>query len=158
MYLLVFSPQLTLCLDINYVYSPSLNLFYDAELEEEYKDANAWPEDGVFVSDEIFLTFSGSAPEGKERVCGEDNLPSWRDIPPPTYEELVAEADADKQSRIDQANDYMNSKQWPGKAALGRLKGDDLVQYNAWLDYLDALEAVDTSNAPDIEWPTSPDV
>ncbi|EPF6895792.1 tail fiber assembly protein [Citrobacter koseri] len=142
----------------NYVYSPSLNLFYDAELEEEYKDANAWPEDGVFVSDEIFLTFSGSAPEGKERVCGEDNLPSWRDIPPPTYEELVAEADADKQSRIDQANDYMNSKQWPGKAALGRLKGDDLVQYNAWLDYLDALEAVDTSNAPDIEWPTSPDV
>ncbi|MBJ8714420.1 tail fiber assembly protein [Citrobacter koseri] len=143
---------------MNYVYSPSLNLFYDAELEEEYKDANAWPEDGVFVSDEIFLTFSGSAPEGKERVCGEDNLPSWRDIPPPTYEELVAEADADKQSRIDQANDYMNSKQWPGKAALGRLKGDDLVQYNAWLDYLDALEAVDTSNAPDIEWPTSPDV
>lgn len=142
----------------NYVYSPSLNLFYDAELEEEYKDANAWPEDGVFVSDEVFLTFSGSAPEGKERVCGEDNLPSWRDIPPPTYEELVAEADADKQSRIDQANDYMNSKQWPGKAALGRLKGDDLVQYNAWLDYLDALEAVNTSNAPDIEWPISPDV
>ncbi|ASE83603.1 tail fiber assembly protein [Citrobacter koseri] len=142
----------------NYVYSPSLNLFYDAELEEEYKDANAWPEDGIFVSDEVFLTFSGSAPEGKERVCGEDNLPAWRDIPPPTYEELVAEADADKQSRIDQANDYMNSKQWPGKAALGRLKGDDLVQYNAWLDYLDALEAVDTSNAPDIEWPISPDV
>lgn len=142
----------------NYVYSPSLNLFYDAELEEEYKDANAWPEDGVFVSDEVFLTFSGSAPEGKERVCGEDNLPSWRDIPPPTYEELVAEADADKQSRIEQANDYINSKQWPGKAVMGRLKDAEKEQYNAWLDYLDALEAVDTTSAPDIEWPTPPEV
>ncbi|HIG0354641.1 TPA: tail fiber assembly protein, partial [Enterobacter asburiae] len=34
--------------------------------------------------------------------------------------------------------------------------GDDLTQYNLWLDYLDALEAVDTSSAPNIGWPTSP--
>ncbi len=59
---------------------------------------------------------------------------------------------------IDEANAYMNSKQWPGKAAIGRLKGDDLAQYNLWLDYLDALEAVDTSNAPDINWPERPEV
>ncbi|MGT3892490.1 tail fiber assembly protein, partial [Escherichia coli] len=51
-----------------------------------------------------------------------------------------------------------NSKQWPGKAAIGRLKGDELEQYNSWLDYLDALELVDTSGAPDIEWPTPPAV
>lgn len=30
------------------------------------------------------------------------------------------------------------------------------AHYNAWLDYLDALEAVDTSSAPAIEWPTPP--
>ncbi|HCR1893061.1 TPA: tail fiber assembly protein, partial [Enterobacter asburiae] len=54
------------------------------------------------------------------------------------------------------ANDFMNSRQWPGKAAIGRLRGDDLTQYNLWLDYLDALEAVDTSSAPNIGWPTSP--
>ncbi|ERC90934.1 tail fiber assembly protein, partial [Escherichia coli] len=47
-------------------------------------------------------------------------------------------------------------KQWPGKAAIGRLKGEELAQYNLWLDYLDALELVDTSSAPDIEWPTPP--
>ncbi len=50
----------------------------------------------------------------------------------------------------------MNSKQWRGKAAIGRLKGEELAQYNLWLDYLDALELVDTSSAPDIEWPTPP--
>lgn len=68
----------------------------------------------------------------------------------------VATADAEKQSRIDQANDYMNNKQWPGKSALGRLKDTEKGQYNLWLDYLDALEAVDTSSAPDISWPSSP--
>ncbi|EMV2777266.1 tail fiber assembly protein, partial [Escherichia coli] len=67
-------------------------------------------------------------------------------------------ATAQKQNLIDNANEYMNSKQWPGKAAIGRLKGDELAQYNLWLDYLDALELVDTSGAPDIEWPTPPAV
>ncbi|HAI5538111.1 TPA: tail fiber assembly protein [Escherichia coli] len=69
----------------------------------------------------------------------------------------VAAADTEKNSRIDQTNDYINSKQWPGKAALGRLKDTEKVQYNMWLDYLDALEAVDTSSVPDINWPESPE-
>ncbi|HAW9530542.1 TPA: tail fiber assembly protein, partial [Escherichia coli] len=71
---------------------------------------------------------------------------------------LVAATEAQKQLLIDQANEYMNSKQWLGKAAMGRLKDAEKVQYNAWLDYLDALEMVDTSGAPDIEWPTPPAV
>lgn len=68
----------------------------------------------------------------------------------------VATAEAEKQSRTNLANDYMNSKQWPGKAAMGRLKDAEKEQYNLWLDYLDALEAVDTSSAPDINWPEKP--
>lgn len=70
--------------------------------------------------------------------------------------EMTAIADLEKQSKIEKANEFMNSRQWPGKAALGRLKGDELSQYNGWLDYLDALEAVDTSSAPDISWPEPP--
>lgn len=77
--------------------------------------------------------------------------------PPPTQEEKIAAAYAEKQRLIDEANAYMNSKQWPGKAAIGRLKGGELAQYNLWLDYLDALEAVDTSSAPDIKWPDAPE-
>lgn len=37
-----------------------------------------------------------------------------------------------------------------------RFKGDELAQYNLWLDYLDALDAVKTTSAPDIKWPTPP--
>ncbi|HDV4024564.1 TPA: tail fiber assembly protein, partial [Escherichia coli] len=73
-------------------------------------------------------------------------------------EELIQQAESERQLLLNQANEYMNSKQWPGKAAIGRLKGDELAQYNLWLDYLDALELIDTSGAPDIEWPTPPAV
>lgn len=139
----------------NYFYSAKKNAFYPVSLEDAYRDANSWPEDGVEVDDSVYLEYSATPPEGKVRVA-KDGMPSWADIPPPTHDELVANANIDKQQRIGQANDYMNSKQWPGKAAIGRLKGDELAQYNLWLDYLEALEVVDTSIAPDIEWPDMP--
>jgi hypothetical protein len=113
--------------------------------------------DAIPVDDEVFDEFGlGVPPEGKIRAVGKDGMPAWGDIPPPTHEELVAAAEAEKQSRIGQANDYMNSRQWPGKAALGRLKGDDLALYNLWLDYLDALEAIDTTVPKSIVWPDMP--
>ncbi|WP_162733420.1 tail fiber assembly protein, partial [Escherichia coli] len=84
-----------------------------------------------------------------------DGMPAWIDIPPPTHEEQIAAAELKKQQLINQVNEYINSKQWPGKSVLGRLKDDELTQYNLWLDYLDALEAVDVSSAPDIVWPSS---
>ncbi|MDQ4613506.1 tail fiber assembly protein, partial [Escherichia coli] len=78
--------------------------------------------------------------------------------PPLSKENLIALAELKKGKLINEANEHMNSRQWPGKAAIGRLKSEELAQYNLWLDYLDALELVDTSSAPDIEWPTSPAV
>ncbi|MDC3547372.1 tail fiber assembly protein [Escherichia coli] len=141
---------------MKYAYSPSKNLFYVYEWESEYGES--WPEDCVDVTEQQFYEFTSEAPEGKMRIAGDDGFPCWGDIPPPEHDELVATADAEKQERIDQANEYMNNKQWPGKAAIGRLKGEELAQYNLWLDYLDTLELVDTSGAPDIEWPTPPAV
>ena len=97
-------------------------------------------------------------PDGKIRVAGENGLPTWALIPSPSHEELIQQAESERQLLLNQANEYMNSKQWPGKAAIGRLKDEELAQYNLWLDYLDALELVDTSSVPDIEWPTPPAV
>lgn len=78
--------------------------------------------------------------------------------PPPTQEEKIAAAYAEKKRLIDEANDFINSKQLPGKAALGRLTNAEKGMYNAWLDYLDNIEAIDPSMAPDIIWPTVPEV
>ncbi|EKR4916074.1 tail fiber assembly protein [Escherichia coli] len=107
--------------------------------------------------DHWFFTYE-RIPEGKMLDVSDTGEPILIDVPQPTHEELVAFADAEKQERIDLANEYMNSKQWAGKAATGRLKGEELAQYNLWLDYLEALELVYTSSAPDIEWPTPPAV
>ncbi|ELY2535432.1 tail fiber assembly protein [Cronobacter sakazakii] len=69
----------------------------------------------------------------------------------------VKVAAAEKQSRIDQANDYINNKQWPGKAAMGRLTDLERSQYNEWLDYLDVLEEVNISTAPNVIWSEKPE-
>lgn len=139
-----------------YYFSASTLGFYAAELKDDYEAVGAFPDDAVQLDDQMEADFIRPAPEGKYLSAGNDGYPEWADIPPPTHDEMVADAEAQKQQLIDQANAYMNSKQWPGKAAMGRLSDADKVQYNAWLDYLDALEAVDTSSAPDVDWPISP--
>lgn len=68
----------------------------------------------------------------------------------------VAALEAEKKARIDQVNEYLNSKQWPGKAAIGRLNETEKAQYNLWLDYLDELWEVDTGNPLIIKWPAQP--
>lgn len=74
--------------------------------------------------------------------------------PEPTHDELVQQAELQKQTLISQANEYIDSKQWPSKLALGSLKDDEKASFNKWLDYLDALESVDPSKAQEIVWPT----
>ncbi|TGC15418.1 tail fiber assembly protein [Escherichia sp. E4385] len=139
-----------------YIYDAKTNAFYPLILKEDYERSGTWPENGVEVGEDVFLEYVRVNP-GKIRVPGDGGLPTWVDAPEPTKEQLIASAEREKQRRIDAANEYMQSKQWPGKAAIGRLNGDDLAQYNLRLDYLEALEAVDTSTAPDITWPVKPE-
>lgn len=140
-----------------YLYSPKNNAFFKSSELSLYKE---WDLDDICdVTDSVFSEFTKDrSKEGLVRISGSDGLPAWDNIPPPTHEELVAQAVAEKASRLAEANTYMNDKQWPGKAALGRLKEDEKRQYGLWLDYLDALEAVDTSSAPDTNWPKPPAV
>jgi hypothetical protein len=139
----------------NHLFSPSTCGFYDPTYENDYKIAGTWPKDLVEVSNETLLSFVGSSPYGKVISSRYDGQPCWIDAPKPTKEDLELINTREKESKISAANDYINSKQWPGKAAIGRLKGDDLAQYNLWLDYLDALELVDASS-DEISWPESP--
>ena len=143
---------------MNYFYSPSKNTFYNGEIKDDYYDVlDAWPADCQPVEEAIYHEFYLGCRDGFMMQPGNDGMPSWVALPPPSKEELIAAANAEKQLRISQANDYMNSKQWPGKAAIGRLSGEELAQYTLWLDYLDALSAINTSTAPDITWPPKPE-
>lgn len=140
-----------------YFYSPETACFYPAGMKQSYIDSGTWPDDTKEIDESVFLEFIAPPPDGKMR--GDINgMPGWVDVPALTQEESVEAADAHKKALIDEANEHMNSKQWPGKAAIGRLKGEELEQYNLWLDYLDSLEAIDTSPAPEVEWPEPPKV
>ncbi|EJX3046765.1 tail fiber assembly protein [Escherichia coli] len=140
-----------------YVYSAKNNCFIEAARIEEY-EAFGWDLSDVKpVSDDVFLTFTQDrTTEGVQRAAGSDGLPCWEPLPPLTKGEMQENAEIEKQKRIFEANDYMNSKQWLGKAVLGRLKDTEKVQYNSWLDYLDVLEGIDTSNPINLVWPTEP--
>ncbi|MGK0704999.1 tail fiber assembly protein [Yokenella regensburgei] len=142
----------------NYIYSANDNAFFPTIYRADYERAGSWPVDGVDVTDSVFYAYSGLPPKGKIRRPGDDGMPSWVDAPAKSKDELIAEAERYRQVLIAQANEYMNSKQWPGKAGTGRLKGDELARYNLWLDYLDALEEIDTSTAPDMKWPAAPQI
>ena len=145
-------------------FSVNKQAFYD-------ENTDVIPDDAVVVTHEQHISLISGINDGGRRVYiatdGEltlsDSKPSqWHTWDSDTNEWVIS-TDAqikladDEKSRLTQgANDYINSKQWPGKAAMGRLKDTEKAQYNLWLDYLDELEAVDTSKAPDIAWPDQP--
>lgn len=84
---------------------------------------------------------------------GKDFMPPPEAMP--TQEELIAAAESDRQSRIDYATSRIVV--WQTKLLMGRkLTTSEMAQLNAWMDYIDALAAVDTSTAPDIDWPEQP--
>ncbi|HEJ1050101.1 TPA: tail fiber assembly protein [Morganella morganii] len=74
--------------------------------------------------------------------------------PPPTKEQLIAQAEEKKQYLI--AEVQTETQMLKIKLDLKRIKPAELELLNAWLDYLDLLEEVDTSTAPDIDWPVKP--
>ncbi len=142
---------------MKYWFDPESNAFYPEALKEEYTDAGSLPDNLIEVGDKVFIEFTGIPPEGKTRGVGERGLPVWINVPPLTVEDEIKATITEKKLRVDIANDYINGQQWPSKLVLGRLSDNEKLQFNEWLDYLDAVNAVDTSTAPDIKWPTQPE-
>jgi len=139
-----------------YLYCADNNAFYPFSLKGDYENAGSWPSSGIEVSEDIYLAFTNKYNEGKVLGSNEQGMPVWKDAPPLSQEEAIECAEADRQSRILAANDFINMRQWLGKAALGRLNDLDKEQYNRWLDYLDLLVALDVSTAPVVNWPEQP--
>ena len=137
----------------NYKYSAKNDVFIPASFIAEYEEAGWDFSDAIDVDDDVYLEFV-NPPAGKVRVAGKDGLPAWEDIPPPTKEQLVEQAEAKKQSLISGVN--METEMLRAKLALGRIKENEKALLIAWLDYLDELETVDVSTAPDITWPVKP--
>ena len=80
--------------------------------------------------------------------------------------EWVTNADAQKSGQIAAAEQKKASllaeaqstiSLWRTELQLGIISDDDKDSLIAWIKYIQALNAVDTSTAPDIEWPVKPE-
>ncbi|EJD6401178.1 tail fiber assembly protein [Providencia rettgeri] len=140
---------------MNYYYSAAMNAFYLASMKQNYIDAGSFPDDVKEIEDDIFQQFSASEPpEGKMRVAGEDGLPTWTDIPPPTQEELIQQAEDEKQNRLQEASKIIAPLQ--DAADLGMAMESEVATLKKWRKYRALINRVDTSVAPDIKWPEKP--
>lgn len=66
----------------------------------------------------------------------------------------VAKADADKSNRLAAAKQHISL--WQTQLQLGMISDADKAKLIEWMHYITAVQAVDTSTAPDINWPQQP--
>ncbi|AUZ66618.1 tail fiber assembly protein [Citrobacter amalonaticus] len=140
----------------NYFYSASENGFVDGDKKEVYERAGTWPTDAVEVDAATFVEFTGLPPDGKVRIAGDDGMPAWGDVPAKSQAEMVAEAEETRQQLVDTAMQSVSTIQL--KLQVGRTLTDaEATKLNIVLDYIDAVNAIDTTSAPDINWPVPPE-
>lgn len=136
-----------------FVYSAKENAFYFAGSEAVF--GTSWPADAVSVEQPIFDEFAVTPKEGKRRVAGVDGLPAWEDIPPPSDEDIkadeIAEAERKKSSLKAAADSEIAWRQ--DAVEDGSATDEEAAALVEWRKYRVNLMRIDTSKAPDIEWP-----
>ncbi|EMD0830927.1 tail fiber assembly protein [Morganella morganii] len=74
--------------------------------------------------------------------------------PPATEEQQIAEAETKKQALIAEAN--QKTQMWQTQLMLDIITDEDKASLKEWMLYVQKVQAVDTSDVPDIDWPISP--
>lgn len=136
-----------------YLYDAVTNAFYPLAMREEWEAMGLWPESGIEVDEALFAAFQ-TPPAGKVRVASSDGRPSWADVPPKTSEQYVQEAELQKSA----LRKFADAEIAPLQDAvdIGDATEDELANLTAWKKYRIALNRLDLSTAPDIDWPEIP--
>ncbi|MTZ83161.1 tail fiber assembly protein [Citrobacter sp. JL978] len=109
----------------------------------------------VDIEDDNHPFKTQQTPEGRVWASDDQGLPQLIDVPAPTQEELIAEADAEKASRIAEANNV--TQMWQTQLMLGIITPEDKTSLTEWMQYVQVVQELDTSKAPDINWPDKPE-
>lgn len=136
---------------MKYRYSGETNSFYPWALFDDYKRANAWPENGADVDEDIFTEYSGTPPEGKTRGPDVNGEPSWIDVPPPSKEEQIIAAEFQKAALLAEATAIIAPLQ--DTVDLDMATDEESTALSEWKKYRVLLMRVDTTKPV---WPTPP--
>lgn len=137
----------------NYVWSASNNAFFPIGDLSIYVEAGWNLSDAIDVDDAVYDEFKNSV-AGKIRGIGDDGMPCWMNVPPPTRDELIAAAESRKSELLAAAGAAIAPLQ--DAADLDIATDDEAALYTEWRKYRVLLNRVDTSTAPAITWPTQP--
>ncbi|MBS0972747.1 tail fiber assembly protein [Serratia rubidaea] len=140
---------------MSYGYSATTTTFYVMEDKAGYVQFGNWPEDVKPVSNEVWETFIGQGAPGKMRGAGDDGLPAWVDIPAPTQEQEIESAKMRKMRLMAEATRAIAPLQ--DAEDLGVATAEEKAALIAWKTYRVQLNRITPQDAPDIEWPHTPD-
>ncbi|REL20478.1 phage tail protein [Morganella morganii] len=76
-------------------------------------------------------------------------------FPEPTKEQLIEQAESKKQLLITEAN--QKTQLWQTQLMLDIITDEDKASLTEWMLYVQKVQTVDTSAAPDIIWPEKPE-
>lgn len=139
-----------------YKYSAKNNSFFLSSDIEKYEYAGWDLSDVVDVDNETFEEFIiDRAIDNKIRIAGDDGYPAWGDIPPPTVDELILDAEQKKSSLRGVADSEISWRQDAVDAGIAT--EEEELDLASWKKYRILLMRVDTSTAPEIEWPVEPE-
>ncbi|MEI9543039.1 tail fiber assembly protein [Citrobacter braakii] len=132
-------------------------------MKYKYFEGLFYPEDGSYesipagaigVSEDEYRKAMGRAP-GSTFSVDDSGIVTVIPAPEPTREQYIAQAETHKQFLLEESRQKITV--WQTKLLMGRkLTDGESASLNAWIDYIDAVTAIDTSTAPDISWPTPP--
>ncbi|GAB7445502.1 tail fiber assembly protein [Enterobacter asburiae] len=135
----------------NYAFSPANKTFYSYQWRDEFANSGTWPEDAVDVTDETFLEYSANPPQGMALGAGDNSLPQWVPVPPPTDDELIELAEQQKASLRAVADIEIS---WRKDAVdAGIATTEEAAALTEWKKYRVLLMRVNTARP---EWPTPP--
>lgn len=107
----------------------------------------------------VTISLLGEYPEGTTTKAPSTQYDKWNGTEWVTYIEEqhaanVAAAEQQKTNLLNAANSKISL--WQTELQLGIISDDDKSALIAWIGYIKAVKAVDTSTAPEITWPQQP--
>ncbi|EKS7213394.1 tail assembly protein [Enterobacter cloacae] len=134
-----------------YFWSEKENGFYPESMKALYENSpDGWPGDAVEISEELYNSLLEGQSRGKVITSGSDGKPLLSD---PVIDH-IAIAEAEKNLLVSEAEEMILPLQRAVKYDIA--SDEEKQRLKAWEIYSVKLSRIDTSAAPEIEWPEKP--
>lgn len=131
-------------------YSASTNGFYSEEM-----NGDTIPEDAIEITDDEWGALLDGQSKGKLISSDKKGRPVLKDYPAPTAEQLAVMAASEKAKLLALATIAIDPLQ--DAADLEIATDKEAASLKAWKTYRVMVNRIDTSKAPNIDWPKAPE-